>query len=38
VEDIAEELAQSYSAPRERILSDIVSMLQDLSDKAVVEA
>jgi pyrroloquinoline quinone biosynthesis protein D len=38
VEDIAEELAQSYSAPKERILSDIVSMLQDLSDKAVVQA
>ena len=38
VEAIAAELAQTYSAPRERILTDIVAMLQDLADKGVVTA
>ena len=38
VEQIAEELAASYNAPRERILADIVPMLQDLADKGVVRA
>ena len=38
VEDIAGELAQTYSAPKDRILSDIVSLLQDLADKGVVTA
>jgi pyrroloquinoline quinone biosynthesis protein D len=35
---IADELAQTYSAPAERILADIVPMLQDLADKGVVTA
>jgi len=36
VEDIATELAATYSAPRDRILSDITSLLQELSDKGVI--
>jgi pyrroloquinoline quinone biosynthesis protein D len=36
VETIAGELAQTYSAPEDRILSDILPMLQDLADKGVV--
>ena len=35
---IAGELAQAYEAPVERILADIVPMLQDLADKGVVTA
>jgi pyrroloquinoline quinone biosynthesis protein D len=38
VEVIAGELAQTYSAPKERILADVVAMLQDLADKGVVAA
>ncbi len=38
VESIAAELAQTYNAPGERILSDIVPMLQELADKGVVTA
>jgi pyrroloquinoline quinone biosynthesis protein D len=36
VETIAGELAQTYSAPADRILSDIIPLLQDLADKGVV--
>jgi pyrroloquinoline quinone biosynthesis protein D len=35
---IAGVLAQAYEAPVERILADIVPMLQDLADKGVVTA
>jgi pyrroloquinoline quinone biosynthesis protein D len=35
---IAGELAQAYEAPVERILADIVPMLQGLADKGVVTA
>jgi pyrroloquinoline quinone biosynthesis protein D len=38
VADIAENLAQAYSAPKARILADIVSMLQELADKGVIRA
>ena len=38
VEAIARELAQTYNAPKERILADIIPMLQDLADKGVVTA
>ncbi|HJU31292.1 MAG TPA: pyrroloquinoline quinone biosynthesis peptide chaperone PqqD [Hyphomicrobiaceae bacterium] len=38
VEAIAAELARAYDAPCERILADIVPMLQDLADKGVVTA
>ena len=38
VDDIAAELAETYDAPRDRILADIVAMLQDLADKGVVTA
>jgi pyrroloquinoline quinone biosynthesis protein D len=38
VEAIAAELAQIYNAPKERILADIVTMLQGLADKGVVVA
>ena len=37
VDDIAAELAQSYNAPRERILADITALLQELADKGVVQ-
>jgi pyrroloquinoline quinone biosynthesis protein D len=37
VEDIAAELTQSYNAPKERILADVTSMLQELADKGVVQ-
>lgn len=36
VEDIAQELSTTYSAPKDRILADVTSMLQDLADKGVV--
>lgn len=38
VEAIAAELAKAYNAPSERILADIVPMLQGLADKGVVTA
>ena len=37
VDDIAQELAQSYSAPKARILADITALLQELADKGVVQ-
>ena len=33
VADMAEQLAQKYSAPREAIMTDVIGMLQDLADK-----
>ena len=38
VETIAAELAQTYNAPKERILADVTALLQDLADKGVVTA
>ncbi len=38
VEEIATELAKDYNAPLQEILSDTISMLQELSDKGVVKA
>jgi pyrroloquinoline quinone biosynthesis protein D len=38
VEAIAVALEQTYNAPKERILSDILPMLQDLADRGVVTA
>lgn len=38
VGDIAAELASDYQAPREEILGDIITMLQDLADKGVVKS
>jgi pyrroloquinoline quinone biosynthesis protein D len=38
VEAIARDLEQTYNAPKERILADIVAMLQDLADRGVVTA
>jgi pyrroloquinoline quinone biosynthesis protein D len=38
VEAIATELAQTYDAPTQHILDDIVPLLQDLADKGVVTA
>jgi pyrroloquinoline quinone biosynthesis protein D len=38
VDDIASALAKEYNAPKEEIVTDIVSMLQDLADKGVVKA
>jgi pyrroloquinoline quinone biosynthesis protein D len=38
VEQIANELAKDYNAPLQEILTDTISMLQELSDKGVVKA
>jgi pyrroloquinoline quinone biosynthesis protein D len=38
VEDIATELAKEYNAPVQDILTDTISMLQELSDKGVIQA
>jgi pyrroloquinoline quinone biosynthesis protein D len=38
LEAIAAELAQTYEAPKDRILSDITVLLQELADKGVVVA
>jgi len=38
VEAIARELEQTYNASKERILADILPMLQDLADRGVVTA
>ena len=38
VEAIAVALEQTYNAPKERILSDILPMLQELADRGVVTA
>ena len=32
------ELAETYNAPKERILADITALLQELADKGVVSA
>ena len=32
------ELSRTYNAPKDRILADVTSMLQDLADKGVVKA
>ena len=36
VGEIADTLAESYKAPKETILADVISMLQELADKGVV--
>jgi pyrroloquinoline quinone biosynthesis protein D len=36
VADVADSLSLRYDAPKERILADVISMLQDLADKGVV--
>jgi pyrroloquinoline quinone biosynthesis protein D len=36
VEGIAQELSKSYNAPKDRILTDVTAMLQELADKGVV--
>jgi pyrroloquinoline quinone biosynthesis protein D len=38
VDVIAEELARAYDAPKQRILGDIIPLLQGLADKGVVTA
>jgi len=38
VEAIATALAKEYNAPVQEILTDTISMLQELSDKGVVQA
>ena len=38
VDDITEDLARTYNAPKAQIQADIVAMLQDLADKGVVTA
>jgi len=38
VEAIADALAGQYAAPKERILTDVTNLLQDLADKGVIKA
>jgi pyrroloquinoline quinone biosynthesis protein D len=38
VDAVAAELARAYNAPKERILGDIVPLLQGLADKGVMTA
>lgn len=38
VEQIATDLAKEYNAPLQEILTDTISMLQELSDKGVIKA
>ncbi|MDX2309654.1 MAG: pyrroloquinoline quinone biosynthesis peptide chaperone PqqD [Hyphomicrobium sp.] len=38
VGEIADILAQEYQAPADVVLKDVIEMLQDLSDKGVVDA
>jgi pyrroloquinoline quinone biosynthesis protein D len=38
VDQIANELAKDYNAPVQEILTDTISMLQELADKGVVRA
>jgi pyrroloquinoline quinone biosynthesis protein D len=37
VGQMAEEFATAYNAPRDRILSDIISLLQTLADKRLLD-
>jgi pyrroloquinoline quinone biosynthesis protein D len=37
IDDMASEFASAYNAPRERILSDIIKLLQSLADKRLLE-
>jgi len=37
VDAIADELAQRFGAPRDQIAADVITMLQDLADKTVLE-
>jgi len=36
VDQISRELAKAYSAPDDRILKDVIAMLQELADKGVL--
>ena len=38
VDRIVDILADSFQAPRERILGDVINMLQDFADKGVIKA
>ncbi|HVZ03689.1 MAG TPA: pyrroloquinoline quinone biosynthesis peptide chaperone PqqD [Hyphomicrobium sp.] len=38
VQQIATDLAKDYNAPLQEILTDTISMLQELSDKGVIKA
>ena len=38
VEEIADALVHQYAAPKERILTDVTNLLQDLADKGVITA
>ena len=37
IAQMADELAATYNAPRDRILSDIIALLQTLADKRLLE-
>jgi len=37
ISQIADEFATAYNAPRDRILSDIISLLQTLADKRLLD-
>ena len=38
LETIVEDLAQTFKAPRERVLADVTALLQGLADKKLLEA
>ncbi len=38
VATIADDLAETYSAPRERVVADVTELLQDLADKGFLTA
>ena len=38
VDRIVDQLAEKFQAPREQILGDVIQMLQDFTDKGVLEA
>ena len=37
VSDIVDDLAQTYSAPRERILTDVTALLRQLAERRLLE-
>ena len=38
VDSIVDDLAETFQAPRDLILADVIAMLQDFADKGVVKA
>lgn len=38
IDRISDDLAQSFSAPKDVVLKDVIALLQDLTDKRIVTA